>query len=212
MIDTPEVAKTAIASIKQGIKDSGADIPFSVKTRIGTKFIKTEEWVSFLLEQGLDALTIHGRTVKELSKVPAHWDEIGKVVQIRNQMKIDTKIIGNGDVKDAMDALEKAKTYGVDGVMIGRGIFQNPWAFDRKTPVHVGTPEELLDVMERHIHLFMNTWGGNKNFAILRKFFKIYVNGFRDASNYRVRAMEVENAQDALALVQEIREKLPELT
>lgn len=205
MIDTPDLAKAAIAAIKEGIKDSGTFIPVSVKTRIGTKKIVTESWVSFLLEQQIDALTVHGRTVAELSKVPAHWDEIGKVVAIRDRMNVATVIIGNGDVKDAADAREKHATYGVDGVMIGRGIFQNPWAFDTAARPHVGTPMELIDVMERHVRLFNEVWGGRKNYAILKKFYKIYINGFRGATDWRVRAMATNSADEALALIRELR-------
>lgn len=205
MIDTPELAASAITAIKAGIKDSGVDVPVSVKTRIGTKKIITESWLTFLLEQGIDALAVHGRTVAELSKVPAHWDEIAKAVVIRDRMKVSTVIVGNGDVKDAADAMEKHKTYGVDGIMIGRGIFQNPWAFDRNTPPHVGSPSELIDVMERHIRLFDAQWGGRKHYAILKKFYKIYVNGFFGATDWRVRAMNTNSAEEALALIDELR-------
>lgn len=205
MIDTPDLAKAAISAIKAGITDAGISIPVSVKTRIGTKKIITESWLSFLLEQQIDALAVHGRTVAELSKVPAHWDEIGKVVAIRDRMNIATIIIGNGDVKDAADAKEKHAIYGVDGVMIGRGIFQNPWAFDSTSEPHRGTPTDLIDLMERHVRLFENTWGARKNYAILKKFYKIYVNGFRGAVDWRVKAMATNSADEALSLIAELR-------
>lgn len=205
MIDTPDLAKSAIAAIKEGIKDSGVHIPVSVKTRIGTKKIITESWLSFLLEQQIDALAVHGRTVAELSKVPAHWDEIAKAVVLRDTMKVPTVIIGNGDIKDAADAREKHNMYGVDGIMIGRGIFQNPWAFDTSLTPHVGSPTDLIDVMERHVRLFDRVWGDRKNYAILKKFYKIYINGFRGAVDWRVRAMATSSADEALALIQALR-------
>ena len=205
MIDTPDLAKSAIAAIKAGIKDAGVALPVSVKTRIGTKHIVTESWLSFLLEQQINALVIHGRTVAELSKVPAHWDEIAKVVEIRNKMNVPTVIIGNGDVKDANVAMEKHKQYGVDGVMIGRGIFSNMWAFDRSTPPHKGKPPELLDVMERHVRLFSETWGDRKHYAILKKFYKIYVNGFFGATEWRVRCMDTNSTEEILAILQELK-------
>lgn len=199
MIDTPDIAREVISAVRSG----AGSLPVSIKTRLGNKLIQTEAWVSFLLEQGIAALTLHGRTVKELSKVPAHWDEIGKAVLIRNEMGVDTVIIGNGDVKDAQDALRKHEQYGVDGVMIGRGIFQNPWAFDRSG--HIGTTAELLDVMERHITLFEATWGERKHYAIMKKFYKIYVGGFHDATSWRERFMATNSALEALALTNELR-------
>ncbi len=204
LIDTPDVAKAVIQAMKDGVKAAGKTIPVSVKARIGNKAIVTERWLTFLLEQGIDALTVHGRTVAELSKVPAHWDEIGKVVKIRDRMKIPTVIVGNGDVADVKDAIAKHQTYGVDGVMIGRGIFNNMWAFDRSGP-HVGTPKELLDIMERHVRLFDEVWKDRKNFPILRKFFKIYVSGFRGATEWRVRCMETNSPEEILAILTELR-------
>lgn len=208
MIDTPEVAANVIQAAKEAIKASGVKLSMSVKTRIGIKHISTESWITFLLEQGIDALTIHGRTAAELSKVPAHWDEIAKAVEIRNRMNVPTVIIGNGDVKDAEDAQQKHRQYGVDGVMIGRGIFANLWAFDRSQAPHVATPKELLGVMERHIRLFSQTWAHKKNYAILKKFYKIYVNGFHGATEWRVRFMATNTGKEALALLKKLRGSL----
>lgn len=205
MISTPDIAANVIAAAHEGIRQSGKQIPLSVKTRIGNKRIITEEWIRFLLDQDIATLTVHGRTVAELSKVPAHWDEIGKAVALRDAMGVATRIVGNGDVTDAADARRKHEQYGVDGVMIGRGIFQNPWAFDRSDVPYVGTPAELIDVMERHINLFAEVWQGRKNYAILKKFFKIYVSGFRHATDWRVRAMATDTPEEALSLIAELR-------
>lgn len=199
MINTPEIARDVIAAVKRG----AGLLPVSVKTRIGTRTIVTDEWIPLLLDQGLAALTVHGRTSREMSKVPAHWDEIGKVVRLRDQMKIATKIIGNGDVVDAADAISKHKQYGVDGIMIGRGIFNSLWAFDRSHTPHVGTTTELLAIMEKHIRLFDEVWGDRKNYALLKKFFKIYVNGFPGAVEARVRFMETNTAEEALAMLRQ---------
>jgi tRNA-dihydrouridine synthase len=205
MIETPDVAKSIIGAVKEGLKSADIDIPVSVKTRIGKKTIITSDWISFLLEQDIDALTVHGRTAAELSKVPAHWDEIGKAVQIRDAMKVKTVMIGNGDVADARDAESKHKTYGVDGIMIGRGVFANMWTFDRSRHPHVGTAKELLDIMERHITLFRDTWGGTKSYALLKKFYKIYVNGFHDATTWRGQFMETNEYPEALELLQKLK-------
>ena len=198
MIDTPDSVKEVIDAVKKGSNG----LPVSVKTRLGNKRI-IDSWIPFLLEQDVDALTIHGRTVAELSKVPAHWDEIGKVVEMRNRFKCNTVIIGNGDVKDREEALDKAKTYGVDGVMIGRGIFQNLWAFDPNG--HIASPRELLDIMVLHIKLFDTTWGNQKNYAGIKKFYKMYMNGFHDATSWRDRFMATNTPQEALGLAKELR-------
>lgn len=200
MIHTPEVAASVIDAVKRG----AGTLPVSVKTRIGVRKIITEDWISFVLDQGVDALTVHGRTAAEMSKVPAHWDEIAKVVSIRDSKKLKTKIIGNGDVKDAKDAAEKAKMYGVDGVMIGRGIFNNLWCFDKSETPHIGTTAELFAIMERHVTMFDEQWRERKSYALLKKFFKIYISGFSGASEARVRFMETNSAKEALILLREL--------
>ncbi len=198
LINEPEQVREIIHATRQGINSR---IPISVKTRIGYKKISMD-WIQFLLEQHLDALIIHGRTAAELSKVPAHWDVIGNAVRIRNQMNIPTIIIGNGDVKNYRDALEMHRKYGVDGVMIGRGIFDNLWAFDRSALPHVPTKEELLTILVRHVELFEKTWGPIKNFAVMKKYFKIYVHNFDGASSLRERLMEARAPADVYAMIQ----------
>ncbi len=191
LIQDPPLMKEIISATKEG------GIPVSVKTRLGYKKI-SDDWIQFLLEQNLDALIIHGRTVSELSKVPAHWDEIGKAVALKNHMKKDTIMIGNGDVADYADAREKCKTYGTDGAMIGRGIFHNLWAFDRNGITHMDDHKELFRMMRKHMALFEKT---GRNFAILKKFFKIYVQGFPHASEVRERLMETNSPEEAEAML-----------
>ncbi|MEK7154517.1 MAG: tRNA-dihydrouridine synthase family protein, partial [Patescibacteria group bacterium] len=131
LINNRSLAEEIIAAVREGV----GDLPVSVKTRIGLNKIQTEDWCGWLLEQKLDALTVHGRTAKEKSDVPTHWDEIAKVVSLRDQSKSKTLIIGNGDVKNALDARRYALDASVDGVMIGRGIFENIAAFSAKGQV-----------------------------------------------------------------------------
>jgi tRNA-dihydrouridine synthase len=207
MIKTPEVAKAVIRAARDGIASSGNIIPLSVKTRIGASTISTDTWIPFLLEQELDALTVHGRTAAELSKVPAHWDEIGKAVGIRNRMGVKTVIIGNGDVADAAQSGQKSMEFGVDGVMIGRGIFTNLWAFDRSAAPHNANWPELFDLMEKHIRLFGEVWGQRKHFATLNKFFKIYVKGFAGAAEARDAFMKTASAEEALTLMVQWRRR-----
>lgn len=190
LIREPNLAKELIDAVKRG----AGDMAVSVKTRIGTKKIITEEWTSFLLEQQLDALTIHGRTSDEQSKVPAHWDEIGKVVELRNKIAPETIIIGNGDVMDYNDAMKKHEEYKVDGVMIGRGIFHNPWALSKTESIKIHTQKESLELFLRHVLLYEEKWGRNKNFATMKKFAKTYVTGFEGASELRQQLVESKGA------------------
>lgn len=192
LINNPKLAREIIIATQEG----AGGLPVSVKTRLGLKNIQTEEWIGFLLSLNVEVLTIHGRTAKEMSAVPAHWEEIAKVVKMRNEMKSKTLIVGNGDVADYRDGLKKVEETEVDGIMIGRGIFHNLWAFAQN-------PEEFQDLRNSskymltllldHARLFDKTWGKGKNFAILRKFFKIYVSGLPEAAQLRERLYQTEN-------------------
>ena len=126
MIKTPDVAVQIIRAAKEG----AGDVPVSVKTRVGYHTEEIETWIPLLLSEGIAALTVHARTRKELSLVPADWSRIKRVVEIRNSLGVSTRIIGNGDVTNIPDGLEKVKETGCDGIMIGRGVFGNPWVFD----------------------------------------------------------------------------------
>lgn len=178
-----------VGEIIQATKEGAGGLPVSIKTRIGWDKIVTEDWCGFLLEQKLDALTVHGRTGKEKSDGPAHWDEIAKIVK----MKGGTVIIGNGDVKSASNVQGLADRYGVDGVMIGRGIFENPWCFSD----HLPTQKEKLDLLKRHLELWEDTWEGKKNFSVLKKYFKIYIRDFEGAGELRSRLMQTTDAEGA---------------
>ena len=211
LIKNPDLAKTLIDAVKRGVGSASRRMPVSVKTRIGFNKIVTDEWFPFLLNLGLDAISIHCRTAKELSKGPAHWDQIRKIVDMRNRMGSKTKIIGNGDVKDAKDAMEKHALYGADGIMMGRAVFANMWAFDRKEVPHQPTTMELLDLMERHVRMFTAEWGTKKNYAILKKFFKIYINGFKGASEVRDECMKTNSAEEVLKIIDEIKWEIKKL-
>lgn len=135
MIKTPDIAQKVIQAAKDGIALAGKDIPVSVKTRIGYNTNEINTWIPFLLKQQISALTLHARTRKEMSKVPARWEHVKEVVEIRNTLGVDTVIIGNGDVTDVVDGLHKARESGCDGVMVGRALFGNPWLFDKSRAV-----------------------------------------------------------------------------
>ena len=246
LIKNPTLAKEIVLATKEGL---GGKIPLSIKTRIGFAGIQTEEWCGFILKECRPAaLTIHGRTVKEESKVENHWEEIGKVAAINEGLKIkkegippgpfesgiphsalesgrrleqsyveniqngrqattpegnlklnqnSTVIIGNGDVLSLDQGLDYAELYGLDGIMIGRGVFKNPWVFNpnvyqnslgklfwKDGDVEIAAAEKLA-VLYRHADLFEKTWGNSKNYLILGKFLKMYVAGFEGAGELR---------------------------
>jgi nifR3 family TIM-barrel protein len=139
MIKTPDIAVQIINAAKQGIAEAenppAGGIPLSVKTRVGYSTDEIDTWIRTLLMQNLAALTVHARTRKDLSKVPANWNYIDRVVKLRNVIAPDTVIIGNGDVSDMADGTEKARDTGCDGIMIGRAIFGNPWLFNKNVNV-----------------------------------------------------------------------------
>lgn len=198
MMKDHKKAGEIIQAVKEGIKDSKRkNIAVSVKTRIGYNQNQIEEWIPFLLSCDIDSLIIHARTRKEMSKVPARWEYIKRVVEIRNKMKVKTKIIGNGDVLDLEQGRQLAKETGCDGIMIGRAIFGNPWLFSGKIP----TVKEKLKVMVEHTKLFEKLLGQHKNFAVMKKHFKAYVNGFTGAKELRVELMETKDAGEVEAVV-----------
>jgi len=195
LIETPELAAKLIAAAKEG------GLPVSVKTRIGFKTIKTEEWIEFLLKQNIAALTVHGRTQKEMSKVPAHWDEIAKVVQLRDKIAPHTIIIGNGDVMNHTEGMQRIRQTGVDGIMIGRGVFQNPFCFEREARLHNKT--ELLGLLNFHLDL-VETSEHKMPFAPLKRFFKIYIRDFDGASELRGKLMQAKDIAEVRAILQTI--------
>ncbi len=184
--------------------DGAGRLPVSVKTRIGRQKIETEEWIGFLLGQQLAAVTIHARTAAEMSKVPAHREEVKIAVGLKKQIKSPTLIIGNGDIKSIYDSRLMIYESGVDGVMIGRGIFENPAAFDRSGKILPAT--ERLDLLLKHLDLFEKQRDAfYKPFAEFRKFIKIYANGFSGAAGLRQKLMAAETAAAVRKIVIGIR-------
>jgi tRNA-dihydrouridine synthase len=177
-------------------------LPVSVKTRIGFDDIDTENWIGFLLEQKLDALIVHGRTRKEMSKVPAHWEEVAKSVQLRDNISPDTVIIGNGDVMSRLEGDTRARETGANGIMIGRGIFHDLFVFSENTNEH--TQAQMLAIMADHIKLHIATWGDNKSYEPLKKFYKLYINNFAGSAKLRAQFMETKNTKEALKLIENV--------
>lgn len=202
LIRTPKLARELIQALRKGAEDEAKEkgvpmIGISVKTRVGFNKVEINEWIPELLKENLDALTIHARTMKEMSKVPARWEHVKEVVALRDEMQKDqehkTLILGNGDATDLVDARKRVEDSHADGAMLGRAIFGNPWLFAGKT---IPTKEEKLRVMLEHTKLFEELLGDIKNFAIMKKHYKAYVNDFEGAKELRVKLMETNSAAE----------------
>ncbi len=247
LIKNPKLAQEII---KETLRGAGK-LPVSVKTRIGFNEIAAspkageprpfhgreyKNWIPKLLKMNLAAITIHGRTKKEMSRVPAHWDVIADIVKMRNKLKSKTLIIGNGDVVSLADAQEKYKKYGVDGVMIGRALFGNPYFFssDWQSKKKAISPKTKLKLALEHTKLFEKIFGPpaglpgqggkkpdfakpacrtgwastGKHFDIIKKHYKAYVSGFDDAKKMRARLMKVKNFNSAKNTLNDLIKKL----
>ena len=191
----PELAKKII---KETIRGSGK-LPVSVKTRLGFNKID-HDWIKHLLDTDLVALSVHARTRKEMSKVPAHWDELGKISEMAKSGK--KLIIGNGDVKNIEDVKQKTLEYGLDGIMVGRGIFENPWFFSGKEN---NDPKERMKLLKKHLDNFEKLWGPNKHFDVMKRFFKIYINGFPGAKELRAELMNVKKKEEVLKVLTKLK-------
>jgi nifR3 family TIM-barrel protein len=208
LIKNPALAAELVAAAKE----SGLKV--SVKTRLGYNQIDLE-WIKNILATKPVALTVHLRTRKEMSKVPAHWEVMPEIIQLAAGSGVI--ILGNGDVKTPAEAREKCAEYGCDGVMIGRGIFGNPWLYNLE--VQPPSPEERLKVLLEHTKLFSEMYlpgeintklfnGHTKSFAVMKKHFKAYVDGFLaspagrpGATDLRAKLMECNSVEEVEAVL-----------
>ncbi|WP_192860481.1 tRNA dihydrouridine synthase [Staphylococcus aureus] len=204
LILRPDVAAEIIQATKAG------GLPVSVKTRLGYYEIdEWKDWLKHVFEQDIANLSIHLRTRKEMSKVDAHWELIEAIKNLRDEIAPNTLLTINGDIPDRKTGLELAEKYGIDGVMIGRGIFHNPFAFEKEPREH--TSKELLDLLRLHLSLF-NKYEKDeiRQFKSLRRFFKIYVHGIRGASELRHQLMNTQSIAEARALLDEFEAQMDE--
>ena len=221
MINTPELAVACYQNAKQS-----TNLPVSIKTRLGwSDPLEYQTWLPTLLKQHPVALTVHLRTRKEMSKVSAHYELIPSIIILRNQISPQTKLVINGDIRDRAHALEiHAKYPEIDGFMIGRGVFANPYCFTDHTP----TREELMELLKMHLDLYekrANDFLGKiqsryedeatspaktgmrsipeeshsrgPSYEPLKHFFKIYVNNFPGAKDLRAKLMETHSVAEA---------------
>jgi tRNA-dihydrouridine synthase len=193
-----ELAEQIIDATRQGL---GGRLPLSVKTRIGFSEVDMT-WFEFLLGKDLGMLTVHGRTRKEMSKVPAHWDIIQRVRELRDKLAEATLIVGNGDVEDRAHGLELAEQGGLDGIMIGRGIFRDPYTFAPQSPWADLPKQDRVALYTKHVKLFADTWqAGERPVHTLNKFCKIYISGFDGARELREQLMAATSTDDLLGLL-----------
>jgi tRNA-dihydrouridine synthase len=191
LIRTPARAVEIIRSTKM------AGLPTSVKTRLGYTYVEEwHDWLSIILNESPDALTVHLRTKKEMSKVAAHYELIPEIIALRNELSSKTKLIINGDFDRPSDA-QKYIEQGVDGVMIGRGVFRNPFCFEKEPREY--SREELLDLMRTHLDLYEKY--GLQSYDPLKHFYKIYINNFPGASEIRAKLMETKSIAEARAII-----------
>lgn len=202
LIKNPKLAKEIIQATKRGAQG----LPVSVKTRIGYSKNEIRTWLPELLKENIDALIVHLRTRHEMSDVPAHWDLAREIVELRDTFAPETLIIGNGDVADLNEARAKVKESGMDGIMVGRGVFGNPWFFSEKKP----DTREKLKRLIKHSQYFQKIYQsdqrhlgkGLKNFEVMKKHFKAYVSGFDGAKELRTSLMAAENAEQVKVIVE----------
>lgn len=193
LINDRPLAAEIISATKRGLDGR---LPLSIKTRLGFNEIDMT-WIEFLLKQKLGMLTIHGRTKREMSKVPAHWDEIGKARGLIDKLSPDTLLVGNGDILSRQQGLELAEKYQLDGIMIGRGIFEDPFVFAEKSPWRNMTAEERIALFKKHVELFAKTWQNRERpIHTLNKFCKIYINNFDGAKELRETLMQAKTTNE----------------
>lgn len=211
LIKNPKVARELIRAAKLGATrstpstssgqgSSGQEIPVSVKTRIGYNKDEIEEWIPEILAEKPEALIVHLRTRKEMSKVPAHWDRMKRILEIRDEVSPETLIIGNGDVQTIEEARQKYEETGCDGVMLGRAVFGNPLLFAYSRELE---NKEILSILKEHIELFHKNLGGVKSFAVMKKHFKSYLSGLEGVHGLKDKLMQAEGAEEAVGILNE---------
>ena len=206
LIRNPELAGEIIAAAKEG------GLPISVKTRLGfSRIDEWHDWLKFLLEQDIAVLTVHLRTKKEMSKVDAHFEMIPEILALRDEIAPQTLIQINGDILSVRQGLELAEKYpGIDGIMIGRGVFANPFVFE--TEAHEHSKTELINLLKLHLDIFDEyaTRFEIRKFEPLKRFFKIYIREFDGASDLRAKLMETKSTaevREVLAEFENAKEK-----
>ena len=196
LINTPKLACEIIRAAKAG----APKLPISVKTRIGYNVIEYKKWLPKILAENISALTIHLRTKKEMSDVPAHFELAKDIVKVVRAHDKKVALIVNGDIQSLEEGRKLAKNSGFDGVMIGRAIFGNPWFFDSKIKYENISVEQKLKVLVEHTKLYEKLLP-HRNFANMKKHFKAYINGFDRAKELRNELMKTNNSKEVIKTI-----------
>ena len=198
LINNRQLAKDIITACQQASKDP---FPISVKTRVGFTTVDLS-WIEFLLSLKLNALTIHLRTAKEMSKVPAHWELMEQIVQMRDSISPTTKIIGNGDITSYEQGVKYTEKFGLDGIMIGRGIFNDPYVFAKNSQWQNLGKQERIKLYKKQIELFTKTWQNQeRRVPTLNKFCKIYIQNFEGAKELREKLMKAITTDNLIEIL-----------
>ena len=188
-------------AVREGVDSVSPGFPVSVKTRLGFKVVDLT-WHEYLLQHKLNMLTIHGRTTAQMSKTEADWEKIGEIAKIRTSLSSETLIVGNGDVMTRSQGIELAQKHGLDGIMIGRGVFHDPYVFAEDSPWGSMTRQQKIELYTSHVKLFAKTWKNNeRNLVTLNKFCKVYIEGFPGAKEFRERLMNAQSIPDLLDML-----------
>jgi nifR3 family TIM-barrel protein len=200
LLRSPKLARDIILATKEG----AGNLPVSIKIRLGFSKIDWQDWLGVLLEAKPAVITIHGRTRKEMSKVPTHWGEIGKIVEfVRNKIPEGEwpLIIGNGDIKTVAEAIQKIDQYHLDGVMVGRAVIGNPWFFDPQKTVEQIPLSAKLKILLQHTKIFEATFP-DRPFAVIKKHHHAYITGFVGAKKLRADLMACDDSQSAKKVIE----------
>jgi len=199
LINDRDLAIAIIAAVKKGVNGR---VPVSVKIRTGWNEVDFS-WPELILKQGVDMLSVHGRTTKEMSKVPARWEDIATIAKIRDRVAPTTLIVGNGDVESRDHGEMLAKKYKLDGIMIGRAIFTDPYIFSKKSPWVETSEKDRLKLFKKHIELFQETYQNReRNWQGLKRMAKVYVHGIENASLFRDQLMRSETLDGMLKVIE----------
>lgn len=199
LIGDCQLAEKIIEESLKAIKDSGKDIPLSVKTRIGKNEIITKDWISFLCRFPIAEITIHGRLLKEGNNGPVNWEEIQKAAEIARPKGIIC--LGNGGVKFYQEAREKAEKYGLDGVLIGQAACGNPWVFSENI---LPTQDLILKTIIQHAEL-VSEFYDERGFVSILKHFSWYPKEFKNCKKLKIELLKTRNLREVQQIIKKFK-------
>jgi len=214
LINNPELAIEIIQAVK---KVCGDQIPISVKTRVGYREINFDH-IKKIAEEGVAAITIHGRTAFQGYAGKANWTAIGQAADVIKKINKDVIVIGNGDIKDIDTGNFLCQQFGLDGFMIGRQVLKSPFAFKLESDLNI---EERLELCLKHTELFHQFYSNGVtvkdddfssnnrvSFGAMKKYYKAYLGGFRGASEFRKELMNAKDFEEGLGVLHKMIEEI----